>query len=693
MVKRWLLVSLLVLMTARAASSAVVVSHGFEITLDPARGSIVVTDHVEVPAALVAADGSVDFSLNRMFSPVADGLVLTRLGSDSGQPDLGYFRLFLGESRVFSLRYSGRIDNQPQFDAGYIGLEGVYLSAAAGWYPRFGLALHRFTMTVDLPAGWRAVSQGSAGSSGSSDWVETRPQDEIYLIAAPWSVYTRVSPLAEAQVYLRSDDRDLAERYLHATEQYLAFYQDLLGPYPYLKFALVENFWETGYGMPSFTLLGPRVVRLPFIIHTSYPHEILHNWWGNGVYVDYHRGNWSEGLTAYLADHLLRELGGLGADYRRDAMQKYRSYVTSAEEYPLRDFLGKHGEMSQAIGYGKGLMFFHMLRHRLGDEVFLKGLRLFFVEHQFERAGYDELRAAFEHASGQDLTLMFHQWIDKTGAPALALDAVEVREVDSGFRVEARLRQTQPGTPYVLDVPIVVQTAAGTQEVSLRVDTGVLEFALDLDTRPYTLLIDPRFDVFRRLDPSEIPASLDELLGAKRSLAVLPGDVDENTRRAYRELAESLGATTIVDDHALDGLPSDAMVWLLGWSNRFVGVMTGLLDAVGSDLSPEYLSLNTQRLTRDKVCTAVVARRGTKGKAVAFVGCDVPPTISSLARRLPHYGKYSYLGFDAESGRNLVKGNWVVSDSVMSALVGGEGDAPVITLPIRPKLSEFPLQF
>lgn len=85
MVKRWLLVSLLVLMTARAALSAVVVSHGFEITLDPTRGSIAVTDHVEVPAALIAADGSVDFSLNRMFSPVADGLVLTRLASEPGR--------------------------------------------------------------------------------------------------------------------------------------------------------------------------------------------------------------------------------------------------------------------------------------------------------------------------------------------------------------------------------------------------------------------------------------------------------------------------------------------------------------------------------------------------------------------------------------------------------------------------------
>ena len=58
--------------------------------------------------------------------------------------------------------------------------------------------------------------------------------------------------------------------------------------------------------MPSFTLLGAKVIRLPFIVSSSYPHEILHNWWGNGVFVDVQQGNWCEGLTAYLADHLLQ---------------------------------------------------------------------------------------------------------------------------------------------------------------------------------------------------------------------------------------------------------------------------------------------------------------------------------------------------------------------------------------------------
>ena len=69
------------------------------------------------------------------------------------------------------------------------------------------------------------------------------------------------------------------------------------------------------------------MLRFPFILTSSYPHEILHNWWGNSVFVDYATGNWCEGLTAYLADHLIQEQRGTGATYRRNTLQKYRDYV------------------------------------------------------------------------------------------------------------------------------------------------------------------------------------------------------------------------------------------------------------------------------------------------------------------------------------------------------------------------------
>jgi hypothetical protein len=180
--------------------------------------------------------------------------------------------------------------------------------------------------------------------------------DEITLVGGPLVVYREAAGAVEALVYLRQKDDALAAKYLQATAQYVEMYRGLIGPYPYGKFALVENFWETGYGMPSYTLLGPQVIRFPFILTSSYPHEILHNWWGNSVFVDYESGNWCEGLTAYMADHLIQEQRGAGEDYRRDTLQKYRSYVREGRDFPLTEFRSRHSAATEAVGYGKTLM-------------------------------------------------------------------------------------------------------------------------------------------------------------------------------------------------------------------------------------------------------------------------------------------------------------------------------------------------
>ena len=179
----------------------------------------------------------------------------------------------------------------------------------------------------------------------------------------------------------------------------------MLGDYPFSKFALVENFWETGFGMPSFTLLGPRVIRFPFILESSYPHELLHNWWGNGVYPDYATGNWSEGLTAYLADHLFREMDGTGHEYRKEMLARYKNYVSEGEDFPLSQFTSRNSAATQAVGYGKTLMLWHMLRIELGDELFIDGLRQFYDRYQFQRASFADIENLFSELSGRDLSV------------------------------------------------------------------------------------------------------------------------------------------------------------------------------------------------------------------------------------------------------------------------------------------------
>jgi hypothetical protein len=240
----------------------------------------------------------------------------------------------------FPLRQVGQEYARGQKDTvGSIGPDGVYLDRGSGWYPHAPQGSGEkitFDLTVELPAGWDAVSQGARTEHRRNEdgtlvrYRCDKPQDSIWLVAGKYAEYTREAGNTEAMVFLREPDNDLAGKYLDATSQYIGMYEELIGPYPYGKFALVENFWETGYGMPSFTLMGPRIIRFPFILHSSYPHEILHNWWGNSVYIDYGSGNWGEGLTAYLSDRAGGSISsgnpskicGLRPDRQRSAVEQ-----------------------------------------------------------------------------------------------------------------------------------------------------------------------------------------------------------------------------------------------------------------------------------------------------------------------------------------------------------------------------------
>ena len=139
----------------------------------------------------------------------------------------------------------------------------VYLAGSSYWYPVFDSKLISFSLEVELPHHWDAVSQGErTGHFKNEDntrvkWESPEPQEDIYLIASRFTEYLSHNGQVTVMAFLRAPDEELANKYLEAASGYIAMYDKLIGPYPYKKFALVENFWETGLGMPSFTLLGP----------------------------------------------------------------------------------------------------------------------------------------------------------------------------------------------------------------------------------------------------------------------------------------------------------------------------------------------------------------------------------------------------------------------------------------------------
>ncbi|WP_462321626.1 M1 family metallopeptidase [Halochromatium sp.] len=703
-----------------------VARHRIEIKIDPASGTLSATDRLTLPSEPSGAEdpeasarASQTQTTTTYVLQLHAGLELevssgnARLQPVARRGHLARYVLEAAPGSEVELRYQGRIRHD--FDAiqegmgrarqqsiGTISPDGVFLSGYSGWYPRVSGSLETLSLAVNLPSDWLAVSQG-AGPTLSAEgprvrvgWRETAPQDELYLIAAPFKLYRESTDTVEAQAFLRSADDELAARYLEATASYLERYTELIGPYPYAKFALVENFWETGYGMPSFTLLGPRVLRLPFILHSSYPHEILHNWWGNGVYVDDTQGNWSEGLTAYLADHLNQELAGKGADYRRDQLKAFTDYVRDHQDEPLTQFRGRHGAASQAIGYGKALMLFHMLRVKLGDAVFVEGLRHFYQHNRFSKAGWDQLEAAFEAESGQELSAFFSAWTSRPGAPLLALAAIEVEPLPDGrWRLSGRLEQTQSEAPFPMTVPVMLLDENGTaSELEVWMQEDSTAFSTLLDTRPVHLAVDPRFDSFRQLAAGEATATLSNLFGAERGLILIPSEAPAALRRAYRQLAESWqrgqSGWSIVLDKDLEQLPTDRAIWLLGWRNQWLEALSALgLESGQFRIDPDQQQASLLGTEYSGKSPVISTHRGEQ--TLGWVATDQAEAVSGLARKLPHYGKYGYLVFEGPAPTNIAKGQWPAGESSLTRWLGEHGPQiayPERAYPARPSLLE-----
>jgi aminopeptidase N len=690
-----------------------VIEHQVVLTLSPNDGGLSVVDRITLSKALFAGQ-TVDLRLPAGLEVSAEGAVLaTTDGSaqpqDSGGPVAGQLLTLRPESATFTLRYSGKLVDAPtpmagehqrafSTSSGIISADGVYLP---WWLPTHDGGRVLFDVTIEgLPDGWLAVLPGQARADGKAGATSGNPFAEVPLVAGRLHKQSKTIDGVEAVTLLRAPDPALSARYLDVTGQYLKLYKELIGPFPYKSFALVENFWETGYGMPGFTLLGPKVIRFPFILHSSYPHELLHNYFGNGVFLPEGEGNWCEGLTAYLADHLVAEQRDKGAEHRLAILTRYRDFVTPENDFPVRRFVGRSSPSTEAVGYVKWSMVLHMLRTLIGDDAFKQTIRDFYSGHRFQRATFRDFQKAAEFASGQSLERFFTAWLDRTGAPTLRWsDAQAYKPAGGPWGVSVTLEQTQPGAAYPMSVPIVVTQEDGRTVVAQAVfgTHKKAQVMIATSARPLRLDVDPAFETFRRLDRDEVPPRLSAALGAEQHLFVVPEFSTEEAKRLWGGFAKAVcpgaGRCEVKTDKDVERLPDDRSVWLLGYANSLRAGAFVQAKALGADLDDGRLKMDGTWYDNGKHALALAVRSPTNAdQTLVFVGAARPASIAGLGRKLPHYGKYGYLGFVGDEPTNVLKGQWSSSQSPLAVKLHPRASAE-LRLPRAAALASLPPPF
>jgi hypothetical protein len=245
----------------------------------------------------------------------------------------------------------------------------------------------------------------------------------------------------------------------------LRLYSGLTGDVPYdaITLAMVEDELPGGHAPGYFAMLNnpPPVSAYNWrndpAAFSGFPefflaHELAHQWFGQAVgWKNYHEQWLSEGFAQYFAALYAREKRGEGAF--RDVLRQFRRWaIEDSDQGPV--YLGyrlghikNESRVFRALVYNKGAAVLHMLRRLIGDEAFFRGLKNFYAESRFKKAGTDDLRQAMERASGRDLTRFFERWIYDNGIPRLRYSTtVEGSELIVRFE--------QAGDIY--DVPVTV---------------------------------------------------------------------------------------------------------------------------------------------------------------------------------------------------------------------------------------------
>jgi hypothetical protein len=315
-----------------------------------------------------------------------------------------------------------------------------------------------------------------------------------------------------------------------------------------------------------------------------------------------------------------------------------------------------------------------MLRLRVGDDAFRKIFQQFYRKNKFRRAGFSDIQSSFESVTGEKFGPFFDQWVKRKGAPSLKISSAKVKKYGNEYQCRIEINQIQQGEPYEINIPVAIylEGEANAKIQTINMTKTKEEFRFVYQKRPIAVDVDPQFDVFRRLDRNEMPPSLSQVFGSDKITIVLPGNEDKNRIEAYEKLAKTWAASEpdnfeIVLDKELDTLPTERAIWLFGDTNKFRETMiTALSDYNFSASESEYkIGKSVVSPSQNSV---IVATRNPENPdyVMIWLSADNDAAMPGLGRKLPHYGKYSYLAFEGDEPTNVLKGQWPAVNSPMS---------------------------
>ncbi|MDQ7012611.1 MAG: M1 family metallopeptidase [Planctomycetota bacterium] len=435
---------------------------------------------------------------------------------------------------------------------------------ASGWFPCYDHPLERLAteLVVTVHEGFEVISNGELKSKELQDDGRVRWHWDQELPHAPYLVSLVIGkfdvvdvggkdtarPGLTMPIYGPVGTGDRLEEVFANTPDMIAHFEQLFDePYPWAKYsqAIVRDFAAGAMENTSATTFFPFAAAAePGTLDDIIVHELVHQWFGDLVtnkswahlwlqegWATFGEALWDEetaraealedGDTEDEAAAAARKayIRSMRGNFRASAMGASR---TSAPNDPaLVSNLWNNPDlnfMKANNPYSRGACILHMLRERLGEEVFWRSIRLYLDRHRFGAVETSDFQHVLEEVSGEQLERFFDQWVFRAGAPkadveldwqpAFAGDDDGPGVFTVTFRQVQKINADNPA--YAMVVPVYCRYDNGSGEyVYIVTEEREATATARLDRKPDEVLIDPYFwnildaDITRDIDEPE----------------------------------------------------------------------------------------------------------------------------------------------------------------------------------------------
>lgn len=315
-----------------------------------------------------------------------------------------------------------------------------------------------------------------------------------YLVSIAVTNYEEFSQyvdLGEEEVhiltYVYPEQIEDAKTRSEVTPDLMLLFSELFGMYPYTEEKYGHAQTTIGGGMEHATMSTMGNFSFNLIAH-----ELAHQWFGDKLTC----GSWAdiwlnEGFATY-ATGMSKEFLGEPSDWEDwKSININRAMTEPDGSVYVDDTLTRSRVFDGRLSYRKGALVLHMLRWKVGDELFFEGLRQYVANpaYAFGYVKTPDFQESMETTTGQDLSEFFQDWVYGQGYPSYELLWWPVSE---GIAVQVNQETSHPSVSFFeMPIQILVNQEGGDTLLTLHNEFNGQVFILNTGPRVLGMSFDP----------------------------------------------------------------------------------------------------------------------------------------------------------------------------------------------------------